>query len=206
MLIITYIMPLVSFPLALFPLAARSAGTPPVEFHPVLVQYAEHGTSAAEPAGFPDVINRVPVIVHIHNRLFAVGLGYGFRRVRRCADVLLQVHDMRGRPTQSGHLFRECTEHLQHLGHRRVRKQFATGIDSVMNRDDTHHLDPAQLDERRQLSRPPHGITELGDDDFIAPLQTCHKLFPLRPQCFVFDRFLYHLYTTVLLHPLPVRV
>ena len=75
-----------------------------------------------------------------------------------------------------------------------------------MDGDDTHDLDAAELDERGQLTRPPHGIAELGHHDLISTFELGDKLFPLRPERLVFNRFLYYLYAPVLLHPLFVRV
>jgi hypothetical protein len=71
---------------------------------------------------------------------------------------------------------------------------------------DTHHLDSAQLDERGQFARPTESVAEFGHHDFVASFEIRYKLFPFGTQCFVIDRFLYHLYTTVLLHPLFVSL
>ena len=75
-----------------------------------------------------------------------------------------------------------------------------------MDGDNTHYLDTAELDERCQLARSPHGIAEFGYHNFVATFEFGDKLLPLRSKRLVFNRFLYYLYAPVLLHPLFVRV
>ena len=45
---------------------------PMVQRHTMLVEYAEHGTSACETADSEDVINAVPLVVHVHDILLTL--------------------------------------------------------------------------------------------------------------------------------------
>lgn len=51
-----------------------------------------------------------------------------------------------------------------------------------------------------------YGVAEFGQHNLVAPLKARHELFPLWPERLVLDRFLYHLYAAVLLHPFLVRL
>jgi hypothetical protein len=71
-----------------------------------------------------------------------------------------------------------------------------------MDGNDTHHFDSAQLNKRGQFARPTESVAEFGHDNLVTSFEIRYKLFPSGAQSLVFDKFLYHLYTTVFLHPL----
>ena len=67
---------------------------PTVQRHTVLVEYAEHGTSAREAADGEDVINAVPLVVHVHDVLLTFQLRQCPIRFLRRSDILLQMDDV----------------------------------------------------------------------------------------------------------------
>lgn len=115
---------------------------------------------------------------------------------------MIWLDDLRNTATSSG----RAPNHLQYLGCRCIGKQFAQGVDFVVDGYQAHHLDPAQLDECGQPAQVAHGVAEFGHYQFVASAEACHELFPLRPERLVGALFLDHLYTPVLSHPFFVRI
>ena len=79
---------------------------PTVQRHTMLVEYAEHGTSACESADGEDVINAVPLVVHVHDVLLTFQLRQCPFRFLRRSDILLQMNDVRRCLAQHGTLLR----------------------------------------------------------------------------------------------------
>ena len=88
---------------------------PTVQRHTMLVEYAEHGTSAREAADSEDVINAVPLVVHVHDILLTLQLRQCPFRLLGRTDILLQMDDVRRCLAQHGTLLRECPEHTDYL-------------------------------------------------------------------------------------------
>ncbi len=80
---------------------------PTVQRHTMLVEYAEHGTSACEAADGKDVINAVPLVVHVHDVLLTLQLRQCPFRLLGWSDILLQMDDVRRCLTQHGTLLGE---------------------------------------------------------------------------------------------------
>ena len=67
---------------------------PTVQRHTMLVEYAEHGTSARETADGEDVIYAVPLVVHVHYVLLTLQFRQCPFRLLGRSDILLQMDDM----------------------------------------------------------------------------------------------------------------
>ena len=79
---------------------------PAVQRHTMLVEYAEHGTSAREAADSEDVINAVPLVVHVHYVLLTLQLRQCPLRLLGRSDILLQMNDVSRCLAQHGTLLR----------------------------------------------------------------------------------------------------
>ena len=73
-----------------------------VQRHTMLVEYAEHGTSACEAADGKDVIYAVPLVVHVHDVLLTFQLRQSPFGFLRRSDILLQMNDVRRCLAQHG--------------------------------------------------------------------------------------------------------
>ena len=80
---------------------------PTVQRHTMLVEYAEHGTSARETADSEDVINAVTLVVHVHYVLLTLQFRQCPFRLLGWSDILLQMDDVRRCLAQHGTLLRE---------------------------------------------------------------------------------------------------
>ena len=97
----------ICFCLFFIPFLQRSAMWPTVQRHTVLVEYAEYGTSAREAADGEDVINAVPLVVHVHYVLLTLQLRQCLFRLLGRSDILLQMDDVRRCLAQHGTLLRQ---------------------------------------------------------------------------------------------------
>lgn len=76
------------------PFLQRPAMRPTVQRHTMLIEYAEHGTSAREAADGEDVINAVTLVVHVHDVLLTLQLRQCLFRLLGRSDILLQMDDV----------------------------------------------------------------------------------------------------------------
>ena len=65
-----------------------------VQRHTMLIEYAEHGTSARETADGEDVIYAIPLVVHVHDVLLTLQLRQCPFRLLGRSDILLQMDDV----------------------------------------------------------------------------------------------------------------
>ena len=93
--------------LSFIPFLQWSAVRPTVQRHTMLVEYTEHGTSACEATDSEDVINAVPLVVHVHDILLTLQLRQCPFRLLGRPDILLQMDDVCRCLAQDGTLLRE---------------------------------------------------------------------------------------------------
>ena len=74
-----------------------------VQRHTMLVEYAEHGTSACEAADGKDVIYAVPLVVHVHDILLTLQFRQCPFRLLGRPDILLQMDDVCPMPCAARH-------------------------------------------------------------------------------------------------------
>ena len=74
----------------------------------MLVEYAEHGTSARETADGEDVIYAMPLVVHVHDVLLTLQLRQCPFRLLGRSDILLQMDDVLCQREQRPNLFGLC--------------------------------------------------------------------------------------------------
>src|SRR5574344_577972 len=108
--------------LSIIPFLQWSAVRPAVQRHTMLVEYAEHGTSACETADSEDIINAVPLVVHVHDVLLTLQLRQCPFRLLGRTDILLQMDDVSRCLAQHGTLRGQYPEHTDDLRRLRVGK------------------------------------------------------------------------------------
>ena len=173
-----------------------------VELDAVAVQDAEDARAASVAADLPDVVDRVPGVVHADNRLLPLQLHPGFLCLGM--DVFPALEHAGFRATDGRGLRRKTADDIENHYGRCPRKQFSLGVNLIMDADEADSAILAKAEEDPEFPYPAKGIAEFADDNLIVLLEMGKHAPPLRTEPFLDSFFFYDIRAAERFHPCKV--